>query len=390
MRILLAILALAAGASAADYKISSVSRDPKGTKVTVRFAAGSEPPKAAAEAKENWSVLLFPGSRPATVEAAAAVEYEHYGEVNLTVNIGAPAEPKQYLVVFHNGDQVADKLQAYNRKPLPTGPTAATSRDDSNVYVFGGINAAAGVKPTFNIDSFIDWRPSLNGFTVNAAVKTDNRKKVDPDSFTVKLGYVRLLGATGHSTSTGPHFDGVAIKLLPAGTEFDRKRRNLNFVASPLVIFPFHAYSTDAQTGNVLRVWNLSLRFGAEVGNNFRNSLDENGFGGFARLLGGATNNLIFRKALSFDRISLTSDYEARLPNQAELFSDSTIKVNGEDTPVFRTSRQTRHHLTNDLNFMINEYWGFAVKHEYGSLPPVFNLVDHKVSIGLTFKLKEQ
>jgi hypothetical protein len=38
---------------------------------------------------------------------------------------------------------------------------------------------------------------------------------------------------------------------------------------------------------------------------------------------------------------------------------------------------------------MINDYWGLSVKHEYGALPPVFNFLDHKVSIGLTFKLKE-
>jgi hypothetical protein len=386
MRIIVLAVIATACASAADYKIASVSHDSKLTKITVRFT-GTMPSKADAENPSHWSVTAYaPDAIDATVVPRVAAEYELFGQVNLQVTFNtAVVNPDYILVVFHANGQVADKAQSFNRKAPPSGATKPEGRDDSSIYAFGGINAGVGAKPTFNIDSFIDLYPTLSGFDFNASVKTDNRKKVDPDSFMIKLGYEWALGARGHSTSSGPHFGGVKFKFLPAGTEFDRARKNLNYAGSGLMFLGFHAWNP----GNTI-VWNLTPRLGLEAGNNFRNSLNDNGLGGFVRALGGGTNIFIFRKIPGFDRVSLTTDYEVRLPNQAELFSDSTIKVNGQDTPVYRYSRQARHHLTNDLSLMLNDYWGFSVKHEYGSLPPTFNLVNHKVSIGLTFKVKVQ
>lgn len=43
----------------------------------------------------------------------------------------------------------------------------------------------------------------------------------------------------------------------------------------------------------------------------------------------------------------------------------------------------------NTLNFMITEYVGIQIKHQYGSLPPAFNFVQNSGSIGLVFGLKE-
>ena len=400
MKFSIIFLLLATVSFAAKYEIVSAGRQPDGkTPITVAFNSGSRPLEADAINAKNWTVTAYTltGQIPGNVRTVTPKNYGPDSRVSLdtcfpdpsgTCEPRFPPDTSNYLITFSKGGQATSKIQPFNREPPKTGSSPSSGRDDSDVYLFGGLNSAVGSRPTFTIDSFIDWHP-LNGFGVNASIKTDNRKKVDPDSFAVKLDYVRLLATPSGNSGGGIHFGGAKFKFDYAGVEFDRDRKNLNFVTSPYVFLSFHAYTTNPATGNVLFTWNLAPKLGLEAGNNFRNSLNENGYGGFVRSLGGARNYFIFRKVLGLERIQLTTDYEVRLPNKAELFSNSTVRVNGQDIRVYRYTRNARHHLTDDLSFMINQYWGLSVKHEYGSLPPVFNMVDHKVSVGLTFKLKE-
>jgi hypothetical protein len=53
-----------------------------------------------------------------------------------------------------------------------------------------------------------------------------------------------------------------------------------------------------------------------------------------------------------------------------------------------RVGRGPRDYLKTSLNFDISDYTGINVSYEYGSLPPNFELVNHKYSVGLVYKFK--
>jgi hypothetical protein len=42
-----------------------------------------------------------------------------------------------------------------------------------------------------------------------------------------------------------------------------------------------------------------------------------------------------------------------------------------------------------DLNMMFSKAFGITAQYRWGSLPPVFQLVDHRVVVGLTLQLKQ-
>jgi len=45
--------------------------------------------------------------------------------------------------------------------------------------------------------------------------------------------------------------------------------------------------------------------------------------------------------------------------------------------------------VKSELTFKLNDYFGITGKYEYGMLPPVFRLLDHKVSFGFTITAKQ-
>jgi hypothetical protein len=70
------------------------------------------------------------------------------------------------------------------------------------------------------------------------------------------------------------------------------------------------------------------------------------------------------------------------------------------DEPFIRTERQitavdlstkARHWVELDFSYSPSsfKYLAITAQYQYGDLPPVFTFVDHKVTIGLTFKASQ-
>jgi hypothetical protein len=84
------------------------------------------------------------------------------------------------------------------------------------------------------------------------------------------------------------------------------------------------------------------------------------------------------------NRITASAEYKIRLPQSSEPF---TQIINGEESTFL--TKKPRHDYQFSLDFMFSKAFGISVQHRYGSVPPVFKLVDNKVSLGIVFKLKQ-
>lgn len=104
------------------------------------------------------------------------------------------------------------------------------------------------------------------------------------------------------------------------------------------------------------------------------------------RALAGTTLNLTFPvQSAPLNDISIESSYIRRWPLRAEVTFEEDD--DGNLQPV-RINKAPRDYVTAKLTFGFTKHIGLSVGYEYGSLPPTFKLIDHKTTIGLTYKVK--
>jgi hypothetical protein len=111
--------------------------------------------------------------------------------------------------------------------------------------------------------------------------------------------------------------------------------------------------------------------------------IDLSHYNGIARGVVGADATLGFvSKDKKTDIVNLAASYRARIP----IFNEPFIETEHGVTDVSLTTK-TRNWIEIDLKFApaAFKYLSLTAQYQYGSLPPVFNFVDHKVSLGLTF-----
>jgi len=178
--------------------------------------------------------------------------------------------------------------------------------------------------------------------------------------------------------------EGVLFTWLFGGAEFDRKADNINFISSPLLDFPIRLRGKIHSKKDVVPV--LTPEIGMEVGNNFANAINANGQGFIARGVAGATLSVDFKPNLVlFQNIHLASAYKVRLPVEPQVYTLTQMNSAGKVIDVPFLSTQPRHYIKNEISFGLWKPISFSVSHEYGTIPPAFRLVDHKVTIGFTF-----
>ena len=128
----------------------------------------------------------------------------------------------------------------------------------------------------------------------------------------------------------------------------------------------------------------VDFSFGVEGGHNFENAVDEAGSGGILRWNLGISAHYVALAPWKFKRVFVNADYLVRLPHRAEI---SIEKI--DDNDVFTITKKPRHLVNTGVDFMFSDAFGITAKYEFGSLPPSFRLVDHKVSAGFTLKLRQ-
>jgi hypothetical protein len=225
----------------------------------------------------------------------------------------------------------------------------------------------------------------LGAYTISVTgdINTDKKKNADPDSFHWAI-------PIQHVTRSN-----ITEQFPTLGMELDKKGNAINLVSGPSVTGAIgHTFvrgdpkNPGAKT--VTASIGLELSGGLEFGSNLKNDFAVanktiGGQGWFLRGVPSATCYLIVPKVLRLSKISITSSYTARIPTTDEVFIETRHRAN----PVPELSSNTRNFVQNTINFMLTDYFGIQIKHQYGSLPPAFNLVQNSGSIGLIFALKE-
>lgn len=317
------------------------------------------------------------------------------GAFSLIPNDTSPTSPiaqAAQVVIRFGAKDIAVAIPGKPNEPTGSGPAvkAATNKQNADLYISGAYSPALNSPPQYQIDGFVALMKDLDKknlkygqLGVVGSVITDRRKKVDPDSYRVFGAYQNVLVDQWH----GP-VQGVLFTWLFAGSEFERKANNVNFVTAPYVDIPIRLFpQVITDTSKPIAV--LTATFGFEAGHNFHNAVTPNtGRGIFRGVAGG---NLLYRfnpKLPGFKGAELNSAYTLRLPATDEIFTSTKIVDDKPvDVPFFHT--KARHYIKQELSLKFTDLLSFSLKHEYGALPPAFRMVDHKASIGFTFSLRQ-
>jgi len=389
-KILFVILAVASAWCSTKNKVTFFNVDEKNQRYRMEVILDSAP-KGDYLDKNKYRVVALSSSLPGGEwKWIDLSDVEIKAKENLiSLTPANPADVKSaaqlMLLVGNDPGVFRTKYQA-----PPEGVKKAT-KETSDVYMNVSFSPGINSPQQFSIDTSVgmlfpvapkaDTDHGSVGFL--GAVQTDKRKTADPDSYRIFGVYQRAL-----RSKTDWPLQGVLFTWLVGGGEFERQAKNTNFITSPLLDFPLRLRGTIGQKNQVVPV--LIPEIGVEVGNNFQNAVHSNGQGAIARgVLGGNFSMTFNPKVKLFQGIHLTSNYKLRLPAREEVFTNTRTNAAGKTVDVPFLSTKPRHYIKNELGFTLWDPISFTITHEYGTIPPAFRLVDHKVTIGLTLALQQ-
>lgn len=296
--------------------------------------------------------------------------------------------PNAVLLPDTSGKDCKNKTP--DKMPLFCPPAAGQSPDLS---FSGNFLAAGGTKPIYSFS--IKGNPVLNktflGFSPGASFDVEinqnvqppnNRTRFDPDSINVGLSFTRAF------LVQEANLYGVNLQVgLPTG-EFSRSDPSSNIVASGLASFVLNAWQPKSPKSLYGTLYPL---IGFEIGHNLNkpsqidsvpvNLASYNGI--FRGILGGDATLAVASPDRKSNVFSITGSYRLRLPTMDEPFVRTLHQVTAIDLTT-----KGRNWVEADINWspLSFKYVSLTGKYQYGSLPPIFNLVDHKFALGLTFQ----
>jgi hypothetical protein len=272
----------------------------------------------------------------------------------------------------------------------PKTIVGADSKDDADVYLSGTYSPRIHSPAQYSYDIAVGYGlPYLSqthpdrgriGFSITGAA--DQRPNLDPDSY-----YAGALWQAYPVRTAFGALQGVVFQL-DIGGEFARKKlgdsktKTSNFLApSPHFEFPIRLYSGSGVFVTMKPI------IGFEYGENFQNEQAPHGTGFLARWLVGTDTVLTCKPKKRFlYSISLSSSWRGRYLQEKEIDTTSVFNPTTQDFDfTFNVTRKPRNHIQSKLDWKWTEFFGLTASHELGAVPPIFNYVDHSVSIGFTF-----
>jgi hypothetical protein len=267
--------------------------------------------------------------------------------------------------------------------------------------------AAGGTKPIYKLElldntytdplpGLLDFRAGLNlAVEINQNTKPpQNRTRFDPDSILAAAALSRIV-----TVQKGILYQVQLDEALPGG-EFSRSDPSSNLIFRTTATFVLNSWQPGA--GKPVPAGGSGRRFYAslypvlamEGGKNLnrpallaKTPIDLSRYDAIARGVLGAQAQLgLTSPDKKTDEITLAGTYRVRLPAFDEPFVATT---HGVTSAVLTT--KARHWVEIDLSYAPFgfKYLAFTAQYQYGDLPPVFTLVDHSVSIGLTLKASQ-
>jgi hypothetical protein len=277
----------------------------------------------------------------------------------------------------------------------------AVEKKDAKYYLFGSALFGVSTKPIYILDvkvetehefrqnQFVGVRASL---TSNAGAEPPNdRSEIDPDS---------IMGALTYQTSWAKVVGGydVFLSLDPVRGEFTRKHPSSNLVTAG-----FATFARKRPYGLAKGDFLVYPSVGYELGRNlntpsvlFKRPVNLEGYDRIVRLVPGG-RAVYYRlvetpKKEQIYRFVFDASYQARLLLADEPFVRAEFVLNdagiGTRQKVTRLRRNARHITEIGATWGLTPLLGLRVQYRFGSLPPLFEFVNHQVTIGMTFKAK--
>ena len=310
-------------------------------------------------------------------------------------------------------------LNASEPESVASGLKAAKNRDEADLYGNFSFLSGVGTSPIWVIDVKAGYADTLQrllrphtpgqqpgrlqsiktGIFADIQTNTDtkppvDRTEIDPDS-------IRAFWKFFETKRIGHRIFSMYWEVQPAGGEFNRSNPSSNFVAEGKLRFDIVPFNTGRKRVGT----DFDPQIGMELGKNlnkpstlFGQPVNLNNYDAIRRLVSGADADLyVYRKKIKDSDdpylVTISGSWAARIPFSPEPFTVSELVP---DPTTGQPKRQkvvtmrgnTRHNVRVDLNWNVTKLLGFQIGYRYGSLPPLFEFVNHQVTIGLVFKAK--
>jgi hypothetical protein len=342
----------------------------------------SSPEDEAVRNKDHWRVIAIDENGDTQTYLPETVDPDKLNKeaiLHMAVSLasGGPLDPATHKIIVryqeHNLPTVV--LGSPKKKGPQKVFTAAKGKKDADIYFSGSATGQRGSGPVYSIEAKAGYLQSLRekgAIGGRFTFASDAGSDIDPDSITASGTYQKIF--VFDSTK------GIILNSDFLGGEFDKEGQTLNLTTEldgTLVLPSKHLGENTFAT--------MDFMGGFEAGHNYKNPLNTQGLGNFWRPKFGVNAYLVaLAPPKIFNRINLSASYIVRLPQSAEPF---TQKVSGSN--ITSLTKKPRHHVDLDLGLMFAPSYGLTISYRYGSLPPDFKFVDHKVAIGFTLQLKQ-
>jgi hypothetical protein len=397
---LLIILAALSAAAHADNPISRCMVDPGAKEVSLEMSAPNLLIDTGPVAAKQWTVEIK-GAKDDLVPNVAVYDVtippKAARYIILKLSSAMPLKDWSEVYVAYQPNP-ANTFRCIGQPPDKGKPIAgADSKDSADLYLQGSYSPRIGSPAQYSYDVAIGYgqpisknhaRVGLWGVSITGTA--DQRPNLDPDSYYAGALW-KAFPALDHR---GP-LQGI-VSQVDMGGEFARKKfadtqtKTSNFLApAPRLEFPMRLYP---KRGESLHRTTLMLRpiVGFDWGHNFQNALQPDGSGLMARALAGGDFVLTYSTKRAF-RYSFTvsSSWRGRYPLRKGIDTTSVYNPSKQDFDfTFQVTRKPRNDVSSKFTWKWTEYFGLTVSHELGALPPLYNYVDHSVTVGLTFSAR--
>ncbi len=377
------------------------------------MTSGLVPDSVTKNDSTGWEIRILPKNSNAVVFRDKGLRFIWSSPV-VSIHL-QPANVAGYNSVAFNDATIDVRFTQAGQTSTVTCASSSPSKhaktvkgkDDAAIYAFGSVLAGVGTKPIYSLDlkAAPEWELGLGWFvgplftfTANSDVESPvDRSRVDPDSITGSLNIRHAFFLTNNSLGR------FEMKLKPIGGEFTRKYPTSDLITKGAVrwtpfLFALDRVAADPEGETGHRAWlGLYPELGYELGKNlntpsslFNQPVNLTRWNALARVVPSATAEfyLLRPKLVEGDIYTLTFDatYQARV-----LFADEPyvlpVRLGSTVSKQVLLRTNTRHQVEANANWNFAKYMALSTKYRYGSLPPLFQFVDHQATVGITFKL---
>lgn len=296
-------------------------------------------------------------------------------------------------VVFYLGSQL---LNVSVDAESPGRFKAAKSKDDAWFYAFGSVLVGPSTKPIYVIDLKVDYAEEIGtsgwkwraGGTANTNTNAEppvDKVRIDPDALTAFAAFSKQSRVNGSAW-----LNGRLLTLSPVVGEFSRKDGVADVVTAGQL-------RLDLKPVGTLSFYPMA---GYEFGHTVRKpstisdqAVDLADWNWIVRGLLGITGRwTLFKEKPTDDdwyKVTVSANYTARFLGQPEPFPKPGV-VDGARAVVTTVNKDVRHHAEAALDWNLMKYTSVSLKYQYGSVPPLFQLVDHQWTLGITLKAAQK